>query len=69
MGLNIRQTKQCIGVVFVLISIHSTPLAIYYDEVNHHCVFISQIYSLYYLFVIIILWYGFIPTRFLLIFG
>jgi len=69
MSFTSRQTKQFIAIISIILSIHSIPIAIYYDVVNNQCAFVSQIYSLYYLFMVIILLYGIIPAVFLLVFG
>lgn len=65
-----QKTKQIILFTFILFSLHSIPIVIYY-QVSHigTCDISTNKYSYYYLYICQILLHGIVPIIFLLIFG
>ncbi|CAF3683194.1 unnamed protein product [Rotaria sp. Silwood1] len=65
-----RRTKQIILAIFIIFSLHSIPIAIYFQVSNTgQCDISSNQYSHYYLYVCQVLLHGILPIIFLSIFG
>ncbi|CAF0974239.1 unnamed protein product [Adineta steineri] len=63
-------TKKIILLIFILISFHSIPVAIYYQVSNAgQCFISSSSYQYYYLYILLLLFHGILPIIFLSIFG
>ena len=65
-----RTTIRIILFIIVVSSLHSIPIGIYYvKSIVGDCIIISSSYSNYYLYFVIVFFYGIFPICFLSIFG
>lgn len=65
-----KTTKMILFSIILLLALHASPLAIYFQVSNTgQCVISGTAYSYYYLYVIEVLFHGIIPIMFLLLFG